>query len=237
MKVGHAEYGEIFLALLLVVGFVAANMVYTSYQKGDFSTTDMQIDLAGDTPSSVIPDISTNIPSSDPATGNASIILDASGMTTNDLLYEGLGRALVRFSLTPNHELYSSESFMWSISGNMTPGSIPIKENDLRASLVRFNGRYIDSLRGFSFTVFTPPQTFLAPESIRGIAVFISNSTELDAFERNSTQFVISYDPHPRRSQTIEGCKVVDSFRAVSENSTAITLYDIDCKLIYTTYP
>ena len=149
--------------------------------------------------------------------------------TLGELLDDGLGRADSWFSAQYEPADYSIESFRWTLSpSNQTADSIPIKANDLRASVIRFDMHYIDSLRGFAFTVYKPV-AIVAPMKIRGTMVFLSNSTSL----QNSSGFFIDYDPHPLRTQRMEGCSISSTENFVTEMGNDITIYDFNCKIMY----
>jgi hypothetical protein len=118
---------------------------------------------------------------------------------------------------------------------NESPDSIPLKQNDLRASGIRFNGRYEDSLRGFAFRTYEV-EGLTAPTKIFGVAVFLSNSSVLDPYLQNSSELTIQYDPHPELAQIMEGCSVLSGTDMVTPGGAALRVYDISCKIMYGVY-
>ena len=121
---------------------------------------------------------------------------------------------------------------MWSLPAlNESPDSIPLKENDVRVALIRFNDRYIDSLRGFAFKRYRS-EGLTAPMKIFGVMVFMADSTPLDDLQAGSSSLLIDYDPHPELAQVMEGCSILDTQDLRTAN-TSIRIYDFRCKLMY----
>ena len=239
MKEGHAEYGEIFVALLLIVAVAAAGIFFLSGTKGDVGSA--IVPLPNQTADTAAPGNASNPPSmtaSFNSTGSTSnVTVNVTNETTSQLVDQGIARAMARFALDPEHTLYSTVSFPWAIQGNVTPDSIPIKQNDLRASEMLFDGKYLDSLRGFGLVVSTPSPEIAAPQIIGATAVFLANSTAIDSFSQSGNVFTIKYEPYPSGSQYIEKCKVVGDMDLVSMNGSAYKIYDFDCKDMYPVNP
>jgi len=239
MKEGHAEYGEIFVALLLIIAVAAAGIFFLNGTKGDVGST--LVPLSNQTANTTPPGNASNQPSmtaSFNSTGSTSnVTVNITNETASQLIGDGIARAMARFALDPKHTLYVSVSYPWSIQGNITPDSIPIKQNDLRASAILFNGRYIDSLRGFGLVVNTPSPEIVAPMVIEATAIFLGNSTSLDAFSASGNTFTMKYEPYPSGSQYLEKCEIVADMDLLSMNGSAYKIYDFDCKDMYPVNP
>ncbi len=152
------------------------------------------------------------------------------------LLDQGLARGDSRFEAEKGAYIYDISAYRWlySQSDSDPPDLLPVKANDLNASYIRFPDRYIDSLRGFAFKTYQPQQ-LAGPMKLFGVAVFLSNSTMLDGFGNKT--FSMTYDPHPLRSQTMEGCSILDSTLLLTPSGNIIKVYDFRCKIIYGASP
>ncbi len=150
------------------------------------------------------------------------------------LLDDGLARGDARFKALNSTLSYDIASYRWQLSNSSSdaPDSVPLKANDIRVSIIRFPDHYIDSLRGFAFTTYEPKQ-LAGPMDLFGVAVFLANSTILDA----SPGFNATYDPHPELSQTLEGCTILATNQTVTPAGNPIRIYDFSCKLIYGANP
>jgi len=239
MKEGHAEYGEIFVALLLIVAVAAASIFYFSGPKGDVGS--VTVPISNQTANTTATSNQQHMPSTNlsfnSSVSSPNVSINITNETTSQLIDDGIARAMARFANNPQHTLYVSVSYPWSIQGNITPDSIPIKQNDLRTSAMLFNGRYIDSLRGFGLVVNTPSPEIIAPQVIEATAIFLANSTSLDTFASSGGTFTIKYEPYPSGSQYIENCRIVADMDLVSTNGSAYKIYDFDCKDMYPVNP
>ncbi len=150
------------------------------------------------------------------------------------LLDDGLARGDARFKALNSTLVYDIASYRWQLSNSSgdPPDAIPLKANDIRVSVIRFPDHYFDSLRGFAFTTYEPKQ-LAGPMKLYGVAVFLANSTPLDA----SPSFNATYDPHPELSQTLEGCTVLEANQTITPAGNPIRIYDFSCKLIYGANP
>lgn len=160
----------------------------------------------------------------------------ASDSSIGSLLDAGLARGDSRFEAEKGPYAYDINAYSWRYSpaDSDAPDLMPVKQNDLNASYVRFPERYIDSLRGFAFKTYEPQQ-LAGPMKLFGVAVFLANSTALDGYGNKS--FSITYDPHPLRSQTLEGCSILGSALLLSPTGNIIKVYDFRCKIIYGASP
>ena len=125
----------------------------------------------------------------------------ATNSSIGALLDDGLSRGDSRFEAGKGPYIYDINAYRWrlSLSDADAPDAVPVKPNDLNTSYIRFPDHYIDSLRGFAFKTYQPQQ-LAGPMKLFGVAVFLANSTALDAYGNKS--FSITYDPHPLRSQS-----------------------------------
>ncbi|MFN7990892.1 MAG: hypothetical protein U0R44_01910 [Candidatus Micrarchaeia archaeon] len=135
----------------------------------------------------------------------------------------------------PSGEL-KTESFRWSLSRlNETPESIPLKENDIRVSYIRFDGRYIDGLRGFEIKTYETVRA-VAPVRVFASAVFITPATPIDDHLDDSA-LSIRYDPHPEGSQILENCSVIGVYPLQTASGADLRIYDFSCKIMYGANP
>jgi hypothetical protein len=160
-----------------------------------------------------------------------------SSESIGQLLDDGLARADSRFQAVKGPYVYDVGAYRWRMSGSDSdpPDLLPVRKNDLNASVIRFPDRYIDSLRGYAFKTYQPQQ-LAGPMKLFGVAVFLADSTPLDAFV-NGTAFDMTYDPHPELSQTLEGCRVLNSTVLETPTGSNIKVYDFSCRLIYGASP
>lgn len=237
MEKGHIEYDEILFVLLLMAGLAAAALVLLNAGTANLPSDSDNL--------SASPAAGNSPPSENAAaTGGNESAASVSGArpevttkTLDELLSDGLARGESWFYGQAFPGNYTFESFKWTLgASNESPDAIPVQENDIRASVIRFNGRYIDSLRGFSFTVYTPADV-IAQTRIRGTAVFLSDSTVLDGYFQNSSGFTMTYDPHPRLSQILDDCTAASADEFLTGSGNSIKVYDFYCKLIYPASP
>lgn len=153
--------------------------------------------------------------------------------TIGGLLYDGFARADSSYYSMAQNGVLTTDTFTWAPTPlNQTPQSMPLKANDLRVSVIRFNGRYIDSLRGFGLKTYTIENASSAPKLL-GTMVFISNNTTLDSLQNFDTDV----DVYPGGAKVIEGCNINSSMDFVSSDGTDIKVYDFSCKIMYGAYP
>lgn len=238
MEKGHVELGEILFVALLVVGLAAAVILLVSGNGAPASQTPEP----GNTTRNATPEAPPAQP--EPAANTTSNqtqppVIEAqppnvTNKSMDQLFQDGLDRADTWFYSHAGSGNYDTKTYGWAMGvANNTPDSIPLKENDMRAADVRFDGRYVDSLRGFTFRMYSSPG-FAAPTKLYGIAVFLSNSTPLDAANKT---FVMQYDPYPGGPQVMEGCTVIGSSAWTTTGGSPLTIYDITCKIMYGVYP
>ena len=153
------------------------------------------------------------------------------------LLSDGLARADARFEAEKGPYVYDISPYSWrySTSDSDPPDLVPVRKNDLNASAIRFPDHYVDSLRGFAFKTYQPQQ-LAGPMKLFGVAVFLADSTPLDAYVGGGS-FNMTYDPHPMLSQTLEGCSILNSTALSTESGSNIKVYDFRCKIIYGASP
>ncbi|MFH0884349.1 MAG: hypothetical protein V1861_01410 [Candidatus Micrarchaeota archaeon] len=235
MEKGHIELGEILFVALLIIGLAAAVFVFTGQkpvylsEPGNATETD-----AGQPPSEEKSLASNSTNASQPLSQPEGGPLPVVNATIGSILEDGLTRGDSRFYSGVVSGQYDIDTYKWMMGEqNDTPDSIPLKPNDLRAIDVRFNGSYVDSLRGFAFKVYSSP-TFSKPPKIYGMAVFISDINPLKG--TNST-FKVYYDPHPEGTQILEGCSVLSASEYETVGGSPLEVYDIECKIMYGANP
>jgi hypothetical protein len=237
MEKGHVELGEILFVALLVVGLAAAVILLV----GGNGAPASQTTEPGNTTQNATPEAPpAQAESAANATSNQTqppVEAQQPNVTNksmDQLFQDGLERADTWFYSSAGSGNYDTKTYGWAMGlANGTPDSIPIKENDLRAADVRFDSRYVDSLRGFTFRMYSSPG-FAAPTKLYGIAIFTSNSTPLDAANKT---FDVQYDPYPGGPQILEGCQVINSSAWATPGGSPLTIYDITCKIMYGVYP
>lgn len=238
MEKGHVELGEILFVALLVVGLAAAVILLVDGSGAPVSQAAdpgnaSQNNSSGAT--QVQPEPAANVTANEPLMP----LVDAeppqmTNKSVEQLFQDGLGRADAWFYARAESGNYDTKTYGWAMGlANSTPDSIPIKENDLRAVDVRFDTRYVDSLRGFTFRMYSSPG-LAAPTKLYGIAIFISNSTPLDAANKT---FDVQYDPYPNGPQIMEECQVISSSVWATPGGSPLSIYDITCKIMYGVYP
>lgn len=234
MMKGHMESNEAIFIVLIMLGLVAGALVLmngSTPAQGNDNASALQY-ATGDSGSG-LPNTSVAAPANITATSPAP--LQSTDKSLGGLLDDGLARADSWFHSHQFPGNYNMERFTWSLSAsNESPDAAAVQKNDLRASLIRFNGRYIDSLRGFAFAVYVPVDV-VAPMQIRGTMIFLSNSTLFDL--QNSSSFSIDYDPHPRGTQTMDGCTILSGEEFLTAAGNSIKVYDFHCEVIYGAWP
>lgn len=157
--------------------------------------------------------------------------------TTGELLERGIARSDSRFDALGLAGPFETQTLRWALGRfNETPDSVPYKENDLRASPIRFNKRYIDGLRGLAFTDSVPSGED-GPHYLFGTMLFINSSAPLDGYAANGSEFVIQYDPHPELSQILEKCRILYSDEGATLLGIPLKILDFQCKVIYGASP
>ncbi len=238
MEKGHIGPRELIVLALLVIGVVAAVYVFTGgignqarLAEHPESTEESSPDV--DIPGAVAPPPAENA-TAPAVTGAVPAAANMTNETIGALLDDGLARGDARFYQRAISGEFEINTFRWAMSlFNESPDAIPVKQNDLRALSVRFNGRYEDSLRGFAFKTYGVENADAAP-LIYGVAVFLANSSALDQFAANpSSTFTVQYDPHPEGTQIIEGCSILSSEDAYTVSGSALKIYDVNCTIMY----
>ncbi|MFH0738096.1 MAG: hypothetical protein V1827_05440 [Candidatus Micrarchaeota archaeon] len=231
MEKGHVEFGELFVIVLLLVGLATAVMLLTDGNLG------VQASAAQEAPHK---ELSQSASAQEPASEDRpqdAPAYPATDLSVGELLDEGLARADSRFYNTDPDGDYEIRSYRWAMDKlDLAPDSIPLKENDFRASPVRFDGRYDDALRAFAFKTYQKPE-LRSPPQIYGTAVFLSSETPFDVYASGQEPFTITYDPHPERSQDIEGCVVISSSIMSTGSGAVFKVHDVSCKVMYTVNP
>jgi hypothetical protein len=234
MEKGHIELGEILFVALLAIGLATALIILVD-GNGNKAAIPTSADNApqNDTPPLPPADWGYSANSADNRSA-AAVPPQVTNKSTGALVDEGLAHADLWFNSTGPMGNFDINTFGWAMGlANSTPDSIPIKEKDLRAVEVRFNGRYDDALRAFAFRYYTSPTLSEYPR-LYAIAIFISNSTLVD---RANQTFDIQYDPYPEGPQILEGCSVLNSTMQTSAGGSPVKIYDITCKIMYGVYP
>lgn len=235
MEKGHIELGEVLFIALLVIGLATAIIILTD-ANGNSHTV---LPGANNSSDDIAPPDSSFETNGAKDNASSSVAQEAEPLIVTNksigtLIEEGLLRADSWFYSTSPQGNFDVDTYGWAMGlANMSPDSIPIKTNDLRAVEVRFGGRYDDALRAFTFRHYTSP-TVSEPARIYAIAIFISNSTLIDA--ANQT-FNINYDPYPGGPQILEGCLARNSSSLMTSGGSHLKVYDITCKIMYGVYP
>lgn len=239
MEKGHIELGEVLVIALLIIGLAAGVLLFAGMSPPSASG---QYDKAGlepvpETPEAPQPE--SNQPTAVPAlpeppvqgeTGNPTIV----NGTIGSILESSLAEADSRFYSSVESGQYEIRTYTWTMGKqNSTPDSIPLALNDLRALDVRFNGRYVDSLRGFAYRVYSDSMNS-RPPIIYGTAIFISSSNPLEGLE---SAIDVHFDPHPEGAQILESCKVLSDSEYETPSGTAIKVYDLQCRVMYGASP
>jgi hypothetical protein len=215
MEKGHIEFGEILVMLILVTAFATAIFILTGGTEGFILT---------------VPKLGPiELQKTSMAVGTDQQIIEVTNKTLGEIINAGMDRADARFYKEDvSGQIYIS-TYRWGLGYlNQTPDNISIRQNDIRASVIRFNGRYDDSLRGFAYSNYEIQNTITSPQ-VYAVAVFFANSTLLDI-----NNFVnVTYDPHPQGSQILEDCTILSkkTYVTLAGNST-IKTYDLKCKLV-----
>lgn len=154
-----------------------------------------------------------------------------------EILDIGLARADVRFYGDAPSGDYKVDTFRWSpVSLTGAPDSVPLKDNDLRAAAVRFDGRYESGFRGIVFRIYQFRNLTRTPH-IGGSLIFIGETPTLGKLLRDGEVFTISYDPHPAGSQTIDGCRLLSVFESTTAAGSPLRVYDFSCSVMYGARP
>lgn len=234
MEKGHIELGEILFIALLAIGLATAIIILVD-GNGNPATIPPNPGNASQNATPPLPPAglgnASNATNIEPAAAAPPPVTNKS---TGAFVMDGLARADLWFNSTGPKGQFDISTHGWAMGlANASPDDIPIKANDLRAVEVRFNGRYDDSLRAFTFRHFTSP-TLSEPPRLYAIAIFISDSTLVD---RANQTFDIQYDPYPAGPQILEDCSVRNSSMLEGESGSPIKIYDITCKIMYGVYP
>lgn len=231
MKIEYVEIAfTIVVVIAIVVGlFLFANSKVPAYPQNSSNESV----LAPPSP----PPIPEEQPEEQPTVQSPPPQIEITNRTIGQLLDDGLDRADLRFYNESVSGEYEIDTFKWTLTAMIqSPDNLSLRQNDIRVSVIRFNDRYIDSLRGFAFKVYEL-KNVIAPKKIFGVAVFLSNNTSLDGYLQNSSELIIDYDPHPERSQIMDECKILAGTDFVTVRNSSIKVYDFSCNLIYGATP
>ncbi|HSB46405.1 MAG TPA: hypothetical protein VLD37_00195 [Candidatus Bilamarchaeum sp.] len=230
---GHFGTREFLIIALLVVGLAAAFMLLWPKPEAQKSET------APVPPEQVPQAAQPSEPPPAPKAGPEPVPTapaETFSMTSGEFVNESLQGAESRFYAKALSGEFDVHSFSWSRAlFNETPDSIEEKPDDITVSYVRFNDKYIDGLRIFAFSVYTPKGE-TGPQSIFGSMLFISPSL-IDGYAANGTKFNIRFDPHPEGSQEMDDCRILSSSSSTGASGAAIRVYDFECKVMYGASP
>ncbi|MEW6036310.1 MAG: hypothetical protein AB1529_06870 [Candidatus Micrarchaeota archaeon] len=226
---GHLGLRELLLVGLLIVGLAAAVFLLFGGRPATPAAPEPPPEEPAAAPEDEAPLAAAP---EEPSQAEPEAEANVTNKSVGQLLDEGVLRADSRFYQEVETGKYDIKAYQWALgSFGMPPDSVPLKENDLRASSVRFDGRYEDSLRGFGFKTYQP-QNLSGPPRIYGTAVFLSSPGPLP-----SGKFDVEFDPHPEGTQIIEDCTVLTSEELQTGTGAAFTVYDISCKIMYGAFP
>ena len=234
MEKGHLEVGEALVAVLLLIGVVAGLYIMMNQPRHADASGLSAVNDTGIAPneSSAIPEPKTNLSVNPPGPSTAQIMTNSS---LGQLMDEGVKRADSRFYKgkdLPSGD-YRIDAFQWYLGvASNSPDNTSIVKNDLRVSDVRFNDRYVDSLRAFIFKTYVITDLSSAPK-LYGTAIFYSDETPLDGFVQNQSAFRVYYGTHPTGPKILDGCVALSKNISVTLNGNPISIYDISCKSIY----
>lgn len=232
MEKGHMGFRELLLIGVVIIGFAAAIMILMG------SGPDVQKPvMANESAVEQGNDDSTlqeEPPANNTANGQPAIKeSETTNKTMGQILDEGMARADSRFYEENLSGKFDIKTYRWAMGRmNESPDGIPLRKNDLLASEIRFNGRYIDSLRGFAFKVFEA-EGLTAPPKYFGTMLFLSDSAPMDGYAQNTSSFDMQYDPHPELSQILESCTIIGNESLIAPSGAYIYVYDFRCKIMY----
>jgi hypothetical protein len=235
MDKGHVGFRELFVVSLLMLGLVAGVVLLSGGR-------DSYQNLSEAKPAAVPGAESPGMGAQASGGGEGSSVPDAPAYPVvykdvGTLLDEGVSRADSRFYKDDPDGDYDIDTFRWAMGTfDDAPDSIPLKKDDFRASLIRFDGRYDDGLRGFAFKTFQK-KLLESPPTIYGTALFLSELDPFDAYAASGTAFSIQYDPHPERSQILDGCIVISTSVMRTESGAVFKTHDISCSIMYGANP
>jgi hypothetical protein len=234
MEKGHIELGELLVIAILIAGIAAAAFVLTGAATPPGAQDDVVAVPSSAAVNDGVPENASAAPAdSDEAPEPAPVAATLTSQSVGELLDDGLGRADARFYTSVREGTYNIHSYRWAPGAlNASADILPLKQNDLRTSSVRFNGRYEDSLRGAAFKTYEV-EGLTWPSEIMGVLVFLSEQTQFDSYFSNQSEFTIQYDPHPERIQQMERCRVLESLKLTTEGGSALSVYDFSCKIMY----
>jgi len=162
--------------------------------------------------------------------------LDASlegELSCSMLLEGGLERADQRFRSEAVSGDFGIESYRWTKSrGDLEPDAIPLKADDATNSLIRFDGRYSDALRGFAFKTYQV-EDGSEPMMIYGSALFLGPEPLFEERLSDGATMEIAYDPHPLGFQVLEGCSVLGAYHFQTSGGSEVRVYDLGCSLMH----
>lgn len=115
------------------------------------------------------------------------------------------------------------------------PDTVPLGQEKRLISEILFDDTYVESIRGFTFKVYTPTSTINEEKHtrIKAFAVFLDEETIFDDHFANSTKFNFDYFPYPVSRKDVENCEVVSSNTYMTENETVFKTYFFDCTFIW----
>jgi hypothetical protein len=229
MNKGHFGAREFLVIALLIIGLAAALFILLN-QKGQEPQKDTIV-APSEQPKAPETVAAPPPPAPQAPPPAPEPVQEVLNKTAGQMINESYVRSENRFYAKGLSGEFDVKSFSWSRTPfNETPESVPVKENDLTVSHVRFNDLYIDSLRIFAFSVYVPDGES-GPQSIFGSMAFISPSW-MDGYA-NSSSFDIRFDPHPEGSQEIENCKILSFSSFTGASGSDIKIYDFECKVMY----
>jgi hypothetical protein len=124
-------------------------------------------------------------------------------------------------------------TYRWYIGkGDDVPDVVPLGQEKRLASELLFNDGYMKSVRGIGFRVYEP--TALATRTrIKCFGVFLNESTKMDGWLREGTEFTFDYFPYPMDRRVMENCHVTRSGMYRTSNDTIFRTYHWDCQYMW----
>ncbi len=115
---------------------------------------------------------------------------------------------------------------------SVLPDLVPLGNEKRLTSEFLFNGHYITSTRGLAFKIYTP--TAIDTETrIKGVGVFLNDSTQLDEWLETGEEFSFDYFPWPTTRKLMEGCHVESSHIYRTGDDAVFKTYFFDCQYVW----